>query len=243
MYDSYQDLGKDYLEHYGVLGMKWGIRRTPEQLGHKTSKSSIRKSSNLKKAGAKLKTYKKLAANYQDKAVVTALKTRALRFAEGMDWVADDSASAEYFRASHYEFEAQKYAKEHQNLFEKTKVDSVDQELVDLGKKYIKQYERVEGDTLNELRRVGLDHGTSGNVEQVTKAMRQYSQKSTTSKNDARILQECAKHLDKYKQVYNDPDLYQKSGSPQLKQLRTELATTLKELSPEMYKELMELYD
>lgn len=26
----------EYLQHYGVPGMKWGVRRTPAQLGHKT---------------------------------------------------------------------------------------------------------------------------------------------------------------------------------------------------------------
>lgn len=32
----------DYLIHYGVKGMKWGVRRTPEQLGHKPSQWSAK---------------------------------------------------------------------------------------------------------------------------------------------------------------------------------------------------------
>lgn len=35
MYDSYQ---YNSLEHFGIKGMKWGIRRTPEQLGNKRKK-------------------------------------------------------------------------------------------------------------------------------------------------------------------------------------------------------------
>lgn len=33
-------MGCDHLIHHGIKGQKWGIRRTPEQLGHKMSNES-----------------------------------------------------------------------------------------------------------------------------------------------------------------------------------------------------------
>lgn len=43
------------LYHYGVKGQKWGVRRTPEQLGHKreTGKKIARAASSIAKSAAK----------------------------------------------------------------------------------------------------------------------------------------------------------------------------------------------
>ncbi len=57
------------LTHYGVLGMKWGIRRTPAQLGHLTKKDNkwIKKNAAKITEKARKKSSKELSIRSKQK--------------------------------------------------------------------------------------------------------------------------------------------------------------------------------
>lgn len=47
--------GSSEILHYGILGMKWGVRRTPEELGHRT-KPSFSENRNVRKLKGEYKS-------------------------------------------------------------------------------------------------------------------------------------------------------------------------------------------
>lgn len=54
----------NYLSHHGVKGMKWGVRRSPRQLGHKASKvssNSSKKTESKPKPNSKTKSVKEMS--------------------------------------------------------------------------------------------------------------------------------------------------------------------------------------
>ena len=92
-----------YLIHYGILGMKWGVRRTPEQLGRRREKreeiknrivrsSGSRASNTLREARSKdiNKLTNQQLRDYNDRLNLEQNYARLTegRVKQGKDWIA-----------------------------------------------------------------------------------------------------------------------------------------------------------
>lgn len=81
------------LYHYGVKGMKWGVHRTPAQLGHTTG-TKKKKSGPSVLSKAKTAISNRREANKQKKAEASAKKSQKKRLSE----MSDDELQAQIKR-------------------------------------------------------------------------------------------------------------------------------------------------
>lgn len=124
-----------YLEHYGVLGMKWGVRKDPQRAYSK----SISKLGTLDKKAAKkrYKAERKLAKAEKSlyKAERTGSDAKYAKLNRKGRKLKAKSAKLNY-KAAKYEKRARKWVSQMNKTFEGVKVSDISAEQRSLGKRY-----------------------------------------------------------------------------------------------------------
>lgn len=128
-------LNKYELEHYGVLGMKWGIRKDPDKAYAKAGAKLERLDKKVQKVNAKGAKKEQKAVKKQRKASSAILfqRTKARRASR-----ATRKALKTYQKAQEKEIKAYRWNESMKKAFKDVKVSNMESKYVTLGEKYAK---------------------------------------------------------------------------------------------------------
>lgn len=125
----------DELEHYGVLGMKWGIRKDP-------SKAYAKAGAKLSKLDRKANTVALKGAKFEQKAVKKQRKaSSAIIFQRSKARRASKAtrkALKKYQRSQELQLKAYRWNEKMKKAFKGVKVSNMNKDYVSLGEKYSK---------------------------------------------------------------------------------------------------------
>lgn len=129
------ELGETYLEHYGILGMKWGVRKDPdkayEKAGAKLEKLD-RKATRLASKGA---AREQRALKKQSRATSAILFKRMKARSAAK---ATRRALQTYQKSQEKEVKAYRWNESMRKAFEDVKVSNMNEKYISLGEKYAK---------------------------------------------------------------------------------------------------------
>lgn len=134
-YQSYWLTEDDELEHYGILGMKWGVRKDPDKAYEKAGRKLEKLDKKVAKLNAKGAAREQRALNKQQRS------TGAIFFKRHKAGVASKAtrkALRTYQRSQAKELKAYRWNEAMRKTFKDVKVSNANPKYIELGEKYAK---------------------------------------------------------------------------------------------------------